>query len=59
MKLLNLKIYIYGFDLNKKNDDYSCYYSKNKSNLDNNHDFIFENSFIKKLIKEKKVFNLN
>ena len=56
MQLLNLKPYIYGFDLKKNNDDYASYYSKNKLILNTDHDFSYENNLIKKFLKEKKIF---
>ena len=59
MQLLNLKPYIYGFDLNKSNDDYASYYSKNKLILNTDHDFSYENNLIKKFLKEKKIFKFS
>ena len=59
MQLLNLKPYIYGFDLNKNNDDYESYYSKNKLILNTNHNFSYENNLIKKFLKEKKIFKFS
>ena len=56
MQLLNLKPYIYGFDLDKNNNNYSRYYSKTKLNFNTDHDLQYENILIKKFLNEKKIF---
>lgn len=57
MQLINIKPYIFGFDLDKNNNNYLSYYSNSKLKLNTDHDFLYEKSLINKFLKEKKIFN--
>lgn len=58
MRLLNLKPYIYGFDLLKDFSNYSCYYSELSPNFNTIHDFVSEKQLIDNFLKKKEIFFL-
>tara|TARA_Y100000389_G_C17467714_1_gene527178 strand:- start:3464 stop:4189 length:726 start_codon:yes stop_codon:yes gene_type:complete len=59
MQLLNIKPYIFGFDLDKNNNSYLSYYSKSNVTLSSDHDFFYEKSLINKFLNEKKIFDFS
>lgn len=52
--LLDIEVELFGFDLNKKTDNYGHYYDEEKK-IFTNHDFEYENKLLNSIIKSGKI----